>query len=130
MDVENMWNNDRLFTSRRVSAHPDCYLACGRWAHMFLRHMCCFVCEVSNRNKLNTLNEMFPYTVTANSWLYVVYSVWVFHIWELLRVQKQDIHVFQKNDRNILLQNLVRSLNMSQENIIKYYNYHYQKSAW
>lgn len=130
MDVENMWNNDRLFTSRRVSAHPDCYLACGRWAHMFLRHMCCFVCEVSNRNKLNTLNEMFPYTVTANSWLYVVYSVWVFHIWELLRVQKQNIHVCQKNDRNILLQNLVRSLNMSQENIIKYYNYNYQKSAW
>lgn len=36
---------------------------------------------------------MFPYTVAANSWLY---SVWVFHIWELLRVQKQNIHVCQK----------------------------------
>lgn len=35
----------------------------------------------------------------------------------------------KKNDRNILLQNLVRSLNMSQENIIKYYNYNNQKSA-
>lgn len=58
MDVENVWNNDRRFTSRRVSTHTACYLAWSGSAHMLPRHVRCCVCDATDRSKF-MLNAVF-----------------------------------------------------------------------
>lgn len=62
MDVENVWNNDRRFTSRRVSAHTACYLAWSGSARMLPRHVRCCVCDATDRSKF-MLNAVFCFVL-------------------------------------------------------------------
>ena len=71
---KNVWNNDRLFTSARVSAHPDWYSAPGIGARLVpgANVLMNLWGAGSSRNKLICLEACFyKGNDSVNGWLYI-----------------------------------------------------------
>lgn len=96
-----MWNNDRLFTSRRVSAHPDCYLAWSGRAHMLLRHMRRCICEETDGNKLMCWMQCFSkQNDIVNSGSLRISLV--LRIWQLQGVTTENSRVFKTTQGGVV----------------------------